>query len=386
MKLAIITTHPIQYYAPVFKLLHEREQIEVKVFYTWGEDSQKSHDPGFNKTVKWDIALLDGYPYEWVKNTSTSPGSHNFKGVVNPELPQQIEAYKPDAILIYGWAYSGHLKAIRYFKNKVPVFFRGDSTLLNKQKGIKSLLKSIFLKWVYSHVYHAFYVGTNNKAYFKQYGLKEDQLNFAPHAIDNARFQTDQSQQATQLRASLNITDDDILILYAGKFEPFKNIKTLVAAFANITQPNVHLLLVGNGVDEPDLVSYAKTNDIKRLHFLNFVNQSYIPVVYQAADIYCLPSISESWGLAVNEAMACSKAVLVSDKVGCAIDLAFPGKNGDIFEAANVDDLTKKLTQLVSHGKARLLQMGEYSQQIIKAWDFETQVKAIEEGLNERLK
>jgi glycosyltransferase involved in cell wall biosynthesis len=384
MKLAIITTHPIQYYAPVFKLLHERGQIELKVFYTWGEGSQKSYDPGFNKTVKWDISLLDGYPHEWVKNTSVTPGSHNFKGVVNPELPQQIEAYNPDAILVYGWAYSGHLKAIRYFKNKVPVYFRGDSTLLNERKGIKSFLKSIFLKWVYSHIYHAFYVGTNNKAYFKQYGLKENQLSFAPHAIDNARFQIDHLQQAQQLRSSLNITDDDILILYAGKFEPVKNVKTLVAAFANIAQPNVHLLLVGNGLDEPDLVSYAKTNGIKRLHFLNFVNQSYIPAVYQAADIYCLPSISESWGLAVNEAMACGKAVLISNKVGCAIDLVIPGKNGDIFEAANVDDFTEKLTQLISKGKSGLLQMGKYSQQIIKTWDFETQVKAIETVLNEK--
>jgi len=384
MKLAIITTHPIQYYAPVFKLLHERGQVEIKVFYTWGEESQKSYDPGFNKTVKWDISLLDGYPYEWVKNTSTNPGSHNFKGIVNPELPQQIEAYQPDVLLIYGWAYSGHLKAIRYFNNKLPIYFRGDSTLLNEQKGIKSLLKSIFLKWVYSHIYHAFYVGTNNKAYFKQYRLKDDQLSFAPHAIDNTRFQTDQSQQAQELRASLNITVDDILILYAGKFEPVKNVKTLVAAFASIKQPNVHLLLVGNGVDEPDLAAYAKTNNIERLHFLNFVNQSYIPAVYQSADIYCLPSVSESWGLAVNEAMACGKAILVSDKVGCAVDLIIPGKNGDIFEAGNVDDLTKKLTLMLSNGKSGLIKMGQHSQHIIKHWDFATQVNAIESVLNEK--
>ena len=383
MKLAIISTHPIQYYAPVFKLLHERGKIEIRVFYTWGEDSQKSYDPGFNKTVKWDISLLDGYPYEWVKNTSKNPGSHNFKGIVNPELPQQIEAYQPDAILVYGWAYSGHLKAIRYFKNKVPIYFRGDSTLLNEQRGIKSLLKSIFLKWVYNHVHHAFYVGKNNKAYFKQYGLKNNQLSFAPHAIDNGRFQADQSQQAHELRKSLNIADDDILILYAGKFEPVKNVKTLVTAFANIKQPNVHLLLVGNGVDEPDLVHYVKTHNIEQLHFLNFVNQSYIPSVYQAADIFCLPSISESWGLAVNEAMACGKAVLVSDKVGCAIDLVISGKNGDIFEAGNVDALTKKLIRLLSNGKPGLLKMGRQSQVIIKHWDFETQVKAIEAVLNE---
>ena len=387
MKLAIVSTHPIQYYAPVFKLLHGRGNIRIKVFYTWGEDSQKSYDPGFNKAVKWDISLLDGYPYEWVNNTAKYPGSHNFKGVVNPELPQQIEAYQPDAILIYGWAYSGHLKVLRYFKNTLPVYFRGDSTLLNEQKGIKNLLKTIFLKWVYSHVDHAFYVGTNNKAYFKRYGLKGDQLSFAPHAIDNARFQTDQSQQAQTLRKSLNINVDDILILYAGKFEPVKNVKTLVAAFANIKQPKVHLLLVGNGIDEADLVTYAKAHNMERLHFLNFVNQSEIPSVYQAADLFCLPSISESWGLAVNEAMACSKAILVSNKVGCAADLVIPGKNGDTFEAGNVADLTQKLSTLLDKEKSGLVQMGERSSQIIQLWDFNAQVKAIETTLlNERNK
>lgn len=383
MKLAIITTHPIQYYAPVFKLLHERGQIEIKVFYTWGEESQKKHDPGFNKTVNWDISLLDGYPYVWVKNTSKNPGSHNFKGIINPELPKQIELYAPDAILVYGWAYNGHLKVIRYFKNKIPVLFRGDSTLLNEKKDVKSLFKFIFLRWVYSHINHAFYVGTNNKAYFKKYALKENELSFAPHAIDNARFQVDLSTEAQQLRSSLNIGEDDILILYAGKFEPVKNIKTLVAAFANINQANVHLLLVGNGVDEQELVLYSKTNNVKRLHFLNFVNQSYIPAVYQACDIFCLPSISESWGLAVNESMACSKAVLVSNKVGCAVDLVIPDKNGDIFEAGNVNDLTKKLTEMINKSKNGLSQMGKHSVDIITNWDFNTQVKAMEDFLNE---
>jgi glycosyltransferase involved in cell wall biosynthesis len=383
MKLAIITTHPIQYYAPVFKLLHERGLVDVKVYYTWGEGSQQKHDPGFNKTVNWDIALLDGYPFEWVKNTSKTPGSHIFKGVINPELIDQIKIYKPDAILVYGWAYHGHLKALRYFKGKVPVYFRGDSTLFNERIGLKSLSKLLFLKWVYSRVDHAFYVGTNNKAYFRHYGLKEKQLVFAPHAIDNSRFEAGRLQDAQQLRSSLNIAEDDILILYAGKFEPVKNVITLVEAFAFVNQPNVHLLLVGNGPDEDELIAYTRLYDVKRLHFLNFVNQSYIPVIYQAADVFCLPSISESWGLAINEAMACAKAILVSDKVGCAIDLVTPGKNGDIFEAGNIIDLSKKLKFLLSKGKDGLKVMGKASAHIIKNWDFETQVKAIEDGLNE---
>ena len=381
MKLAIITTHPIQYYAPVFKLLHQRGLVNVKVFYTWGEGSQQKHDPGFNKTVNWDISLLDGYPFEWVKNTSKTPGSHIFKGVINPELIDQIQDFNPDAILVYGWAYHGHLKALRYFKGKVPVYFRGDSTLLNEKNGVKSLSKLFFLRWVYSHVDKAFYVGKNNKAYFKHYGLKEKQLRFAPHAIDNARFEVDRSQEVEQLKSSLGINNNDILILYAGKFEPVKNVITLVEAFASVNQPNVHLLLVGNGPDEDELIAYARTQDVKRLHFLNFVNQSYIPVIYQATDLFCLPSISESWGLAINEAMACGKAIIASNKVGCAVDLVVPGKNGDIFEAGNAYDLTKKLRLLLKN-KATLKQMGQASAGIIKDWDFKTQVEAIEAELN----
>src|SRR5580698_5332804 len=149
MRLAIITTHPIQYYSPVFKLLHARNNINIKVFYTWGELSLKRYDPGFDKKIEWDTPLLDGYPYEWVKNDSKNAGTHHFNGIINPGLTSQVEAWKPDMVLVYGWAFNSHLKAIRYFKNKIPVLFRGDSTLLDEKGGVKSLLKFVFLKWVY---------------------------------------------------------------------------------------------------------------------------------------------------------------------------------------------------------------------------------------------
>jgi glycosyltransferase involved in cell wall biosynthesis len=79
--------------------------------------------------------------------------------------------------------------------------------------------------------------------------------------------------------------------------------------------------------------------------------------------------------------MACRKAIIASNKVGCAVDLVVPGKNGDIFEAGNANDLTKKLRLLLKN-KAILKQMGQASAGIIKDWDFKTQVEAIEAGLN----
>ena len=76
MRLAIINTHPIQYYAPVFKLLHQQPNISVKVFYTYGENSANKYDPGFNRNINWDIPLLDGYPYEYIKNSAKDAGTH----------------------------------------------------------------------------------------------------------------------------------------------------------------------------------------------------------------------------------------------------------------------------------------------------------------------
>jgi glycosyltransferase involved in cell wall biosynthesis len=375
-KLAIITTHPIQYYAPVFKLLQARENISIRVFYTLGSGSK--FDPGFGKNVKWDIPLLDGYDYEWADNAASDPGTRRFMGIVTPGLTAQINEWKPDALLVYGWAYHSHLNAIRYFKNKIPVYFRGDSTVLIEPKGIKGALKYIFLRWVYSHVDYAFYVGVNNRRYYEKYGLKDEQLSFAPHAIDNDRFKIDHADEVSELRSALKIKEEDILILFAGKFEPVKNIEFLLSAFVYLKRPGVHLLLVGNGIDEAALKAQAAATEMAdNIHFLDFKNQSYMPVLYQAVDLFCLPSLSESWGLSINEAMACGKAILASDKVGCAADLVKEGLNGCIFKTGDMNSLTEKL-QLLTGDKNLLLKYGGQSKKIIKDWNFTNIAGAIE--------
>src|ERR1700761_8187295 len=98
-RLAIIVTHPIQYYAPVFKLLHQQKELEIMVFYTWGEKAKDKYDPGFGKNIKWDIPLLDDYPYQWIENVSSDPGTHHFRGMINPGLIKEIESWGADALL-----------------------------------------------------------------------------------------------------------------------------------------------------------------------------------------------------------------------------------------------------------------------------------------------
>ncbi|GAC1309879.1 MAG: hypothetical protein NVSMB24_26110 [Mucilaginibacter sp.] len=379
-KLAIITTHPVQYYAPVFQLLHQRQQLNIKVFYTWGEGVLSRYDPGFKKNIEWDIPLLNGYPFEWVKNTSKDAGSHHFEGIVNPELIEQINAWHPDAILVYGWGYHSHLKALRHYKNKIPVFFRGDSTLLDEQNRLKALLKTVFLKWVYKHIDHAFYVGANNQAYFKKYGLKDDQLSFVPHTVDNNRFAEERKNEVAFLKNQLGIDDSECVVLFAGKLEEKKAPQLLFEAFVSLNRSDVHLVFVGNGPLEEQLKYMA--NDISNVHFIDFQNQSRMPVMYQACNLFCLPSggPNETWGLAVNEAMACAKAILVSDKAGCAADLVTGGLNGEVFKAGNLKALTEKLRQLTKD-KSLLLKYGKQSQMIIADWNFTNAAKAMEKKI-----
>ncbi len=143
-RLAIITTHPIQYNAPFFRALAQSGKVALNVFYTWDKGSGQKHDPGFGQKIEWDIPLLEGYEYTFVKNTAKKPGSHDFWGIQNPTLIDELKDYQPDAILVYGWSFCSHLQAICYFKGKVPVWFRGDSTLLDYDyRSLKDLIKAI---------------------------------------------------------------------------------------------------------------------------------------------------------------------------------------------------------------------------------------------------
>lgn len=381
-KLAVLITHPIQYYVPVFQLL--AKQCILKVFYSWGEAGSKAkYEPDFKKVISWDLPLLEGYDFQFLPNHAENPGSHHFGGIKNKDLISNIISFSPHAILIYGWSYQSHLSALRYFKGKIPVWFRGDSTLIDHQSRLKTIARDLFLKWVYNYIDLGFYVGSANKAYFEKFGLNEQQLIFAPHAIDNDRFSEDRNEEVNLLRKSFGIKDDETLILFAGKFERKKNPELLLQAFLDLNLQHTHLLFVGNGDLEESLKLKAKKifrraqdDTYEKVHFMGFQNQSYMPVIYQACDLLVLPSKSETWGLSVNEAMAAGKAILVSDKVGCATDLIDPEKNGDIFQSANHSDFISKLSALAGN-KIQLKQMGLQSKLKIKDWNFEQQINQI---------
>lgn len=356
-RLAVICSHPVQYYAPLFELMAEKH--DVKVFYS-KPNHQKKYDKEFGLDIEWDVPLLQGYNYEFSQGLTS------------------INHYKPSAILVYGWAYLSHLIIIRHFASKLPVFFKGDSTLMDQTSRWRQRMKSIWLKALYSHVDYALYVGLNNKAYFKKYGLGENQLIFSPHAVDNARFSVDRNVEAAGIRKRLGVDACDNLILFTGKFIAKKNPELLLKAFMQLDLPGTHLLFVGNGILEVKLKALTTgACQNGKVHFLPFQNQQQMPAVYQCCDLFCLPSAGpgESWGLAINEAMAAGKPVLSSSQAGASLDLV-DETNGAVFKSEDINDLKAKLSALTAE-KSTLKQMGAASLSKIQNWSFKHQLSAI---------
>lgn len=382
-KLAIVTSHPIQYYAPWFRYLASVSNLTIKVFYLWDFGVTQQVDQGFKQALQWDIPLLEGYDYEFVPNTSKSSGTHHFLGLQNPTLLSQVRSYQPDAVLLMNYNYAS-LYRFLFANTQIPLLFRGDSHRLLPQTGVKSWAKRQWISQVYQRFAACLYVGKANYDYFRYHDVPEEQLFFSPHAIDNERFfaQTaSATEQATLWKRELGIPEHHAVVLFAGKFEPKKRPQDLLRAFLAANLPEVSLLFVGTGPLEQTLK--AEAADHSNIYFAPFQNQSLMPRTYAIADLVVLPSYSahETWGLAINEAMCLGKPVIVSSLVGCAYDLVRPGINGLRFTAGDMTELTQCLREAFSD-RTRLQHWGKAGRELVSSYSYTQATRGLQQALD----
>jgi glycosyltransferase involved in cell wall biosynthesis len=383
-RLAIITSHPIQYHAPWFRSLADQTQFGIRVFYLWDFGVTSKNDQGFGHPIKWDIPLLSGYDYEFVQNVSSDPGTHHFWGLRNPSLFQRIKAYDPHAVLLMGYNYASPSNFIwRWNHLGAPLLFRGDSHRVLPQKGLGASARRMLISQVFRRFSAFLYVGSANKDYFRYHGVPSEKLFFAPHAVDNERFfgcAEHVRREAVAWKQELGIADDHSVIMFAGKFEAKKRPLELLRAFVQANLSRATLLFVGAGALEQELRNQA-TGD-ERIRFAPFQNQSRMPRVYAAADLVVLPSFGpgETWGLAINEAMCLSRPVIVSDHVGCSQDLVHSKENGLIFRAGDVEQLSECLKEAFSD-RERLSAWGQESRRIIEGYSYAQTTHGLERAL-----
>ena len=352
-RLGIWLTHPVQYYAPWFR--HLATHMEIMVYYAHRQDAEAQAKAGFGVRFDWDVPLLDGYPYRWLENIARNPGVDTFFGCDTPEVFELIRGEPFDAFLVIGWNSKSAIQTVRACQRfGVPVLMRGDSQLATPRSRLKATLKYLPYRWLLPRVDHL-YTGENNRRYLRHYSVPEKRLFFAPQFVDTGFFseagRKAEAEGATRrIREELGIPQEAFVFAFVGKMIPKKRpgdfIQACLQAFASPDGADAHALLVGDGPLR-ESVACAATLLGGRVHFAGFRNQSQMPALYRACDAIVLPSDGgETWGLVVNEAMACGIPAIVSEAVGCAPDMIDDGRTGFTFPLGNVGGLAKRMLAL----------------------------------------
>jgi glycosyltransferase involved in cell wall biosynthesis len=347
IRLAFVSSHPIQYHAPWFRVLSDDPSTDLEVLYCHSPTPVEQGDAGFGVAFSWDVPLLGGYKHRFLENVSKRPALGTFGGLDTPELWTSINRHRYDAVVVNGWHYKSAWQAIRAcWRSGVPVLVRSDSHLHTPRHPLKRAAKSAAYRWFVPRLDGCLPVGRWSAEYFARYGARPERVFIVPHAIDpvfTARAR-DLAPQRAELRATWTWKPEQVVFLFAGKFITKKRPMDFVAAMklASRGNPRVCGLMVGDGPLRADCEREAAQSDVP-IRFAGFMNQSTIACAYVAADFLVVPSDAETWGLVVNEAMTCGTPCLVSDQVGCGPDLIVPGRTGDTFPLGNIAAMSKQI-------------------------------------------
>ena len=380
-RVAHLVSHPIPYFAPLYRELAARADIDLTVLFYSDATAREFADPGFGRSVAWDTPLLDGYRHRFMPSAARTDVSTRMMKRPNWDIVREVASGRYDVLWVHGYAHTTTWLAVVAARARgMRVLIRDEQTLLHTRPLRKRLLKSIALRALYSQA-AALFIGEQNRRYFRRYGMPESRMFAAPYCVDNAHFQTEARALAPRrddLRARFGIADDAPIVLFSGKLIEKKQPLMLIEAFARVRRTHrCALLMVGDGPLRAAAVQLVARLCVSDVHFAGFLNQNEISQAYSAADLFVLPSqLHETWGLVVNEAMNFGLPVIVSDKVGCAADLVHDGRNGFVVPHESVERLAASIETLVAD-RVKRARFGEESRRIVSQYSIEAAADGI---------
>lgn len=384
-KVSYFLSHPIQYQTPLIQYLHENlKDIELEVVY-FANHTIGGYDKQFGINVKWDIPLLQGYKYLFLKNYSPRPSvSNNFFGLINFGIVHYLFTRRPEYVIVHGWAYfSNFLLLITARVLGIKILMRAESPLQPEIK--KNILNKLIKKLILKSCDRFLYIGKENKAFYNYFKIPDESLFYTPYCVDNDRFISSKSNfnvVRDSVRPIFNIPNDNKVLLFCGKLIKKKRPLDVVKALGKLKRKDVSLILVGTGELTSEISCYLRENEMTNVHFAGFVNQSDLYKYYMSSDIFVLPSTyGETWGLVVNEAMLHELPIIISNHVGCVSDLVIEGQNGYSYDCGNIDQLSLLMDQLCSSDNNLLKSMGKKSFDIVQSYSFNKVLEGFSKAL-----
>jgi glycosyltransferase involved in cell wall biosynthesis len=331
LRLAVLVSHPIQYFRPVFVELSRQNDLELLVFFGCDHGRRSSLDPDFGVSFAWDVPAHQGFPHAFISEAPLEQLSQLRSAFpLACRAARAISAWKPDQVLIF--AYTPAFISLSTLLLKIQwqsLLLRADGTdRAFPRSWLKSSIKDAVLRLWYRQFCHVFPIGTDSNRHFERLGVAPSRRHPVPYAVDVDFFAQQQqhwSPQRLSLRRELGIGPTDLVLLWSAKMTPVKApflVVEALAALPEAVRQRFWFVAMGDGPLRKPFEAQLQTLLPGRTRFLGFCNQSEIGRGYAMADALVFPSIQgETWGLVVNEALQFGMAVMASNHPGCVADL-----------------------------------------------------------------
>ncbi|WP_245279949.1 glycosyltransferase family 4 protein [Hyphomicrobium sp. 99] len=290
---------------------------------------------------------------------------------VTKKLAAELERFRPDAVAIPGYSEAFALAALRICNALgIPTVLMSDSYAGSAGgKFGRETLKRQLMPLYQS----AFVAGSPHAEYLSALGFPAEKITTGFDVVDNRHFaKRDATGDVYTRQKRRNVPQ--AYFFCCARFIAKKNLPFLVEAFARYRCRQLNdawdLVLAGDGPLRQGIARRASELSVESsVHILGHRSYADLPDLYASAGACILPSITDEWGLVVNEAMAAGLPVLVSKGAGSHRDLVQSGVNGYVFDPKNADELAGLMVIIATSTKRT--EMGAASRRIIAGWDID---------------
>jgi glycosyltransferase involved in cell wall biosynthesis len=254
-------------------------------------------------------------------------------------------------------------------RHNVPLLLWSESTALDMRRRHRAVefVKRGFRKRCLAFVA----AGKASRDYLLELGAPSGSIFIAPDAVD-VRFFAAAADRARQQEREIRVRHQlpPRYFLYAGRLVKEKGVFELLDAYAKLEaslRSRIGLVFVGDGPARNELAGRAAGIQPGMVRFCGWVHREQIPEIYALAELFVFPTYSDTWGLVVNEAMACSLPIIASQVAGCVPDLLEDGWNGFAVRPREVEGLVRAM-QVLCNDQESARQMGSRSFQRIQEY------------------
>jgi glycosyltransferase involved in cell wall biosynthesis len=356
-RIVIITEIISPYRIPVFNALARRKEVELHVIFLAENDPTERQWLVYKDEIQFSYQVLPS----WRQRA----GRHTF--LLNWGVETALRQAGPDFLVCGGYNYVSSWQSMRWARrNHVPFILWAESTPKDLRSGHAWIE---FLKTKFLHGCDAFVVpGTSSIEYLRNYGVPEEIILTAPNAVDTLFF----SQRAEAIRRDAAMHRQALgfpnrFFLFVGRLVQEKGVFDLLRAYEALApevRKEMGLVLVGDGAARSTLEQHAATISPGAIHFAGFVQREHLATYYALADMLVFPTHTDTWGLVVNEAMACGLPVISSSAAGCAADLIESGWNGRVADVGESGQLASAMEELARNAALRSLMSQRSTQRI----------------------